>query len=73
MREYRGAATAVPDKPPPKTRPEDELDVDYFVCRQCNSPCYSFEMEKGRLTEAVCTVCGNDDILLFNVGEDEDE
>ena len=73
MREYRGDAIDVSDKPPPKTRPEDELDVDYFVCRQCNSPCYSFEMEKGRLTEALCTVCGNDDILLFNLGEDEDE
>jgi hypothetical protein len=63
----------VPEKPPRKNRPDDELDVDYFVCRVCNSPCYSFEMEKGRLTEAVCLVCGNDDILLFNLGEGEDE
>jgi hypothetical protein len=73
MREYRRAATAVPDQTPPKPRPEDELDVDYLVCRQCHSPCYSFEMEEGSLKEAICTVCGNEDILLFNIGEEENE
>jgi hypothetical protein len=30
-------------------------------------------MDRGRLKEAVCTVCGNEDIHLFNLGEDEDE
>ena len=59
------------DKPPPKPRPDDELDVDYLVCRQCNSPCYTFEMEKGRPTEAHCLVCGNEDLILFNIGEEE--
>ena len=74
MREYRGAATAVVDKPPPKPRDDSERDEDYLVCRQCTSPCYIFEMEKGKLTEAQCTVCGNDDVLLFNIGEElEDE
>jgi translation initiation factor 2 beta subunit (eIF-2beta)/eIF-5 len=64
----------VPDKELPKHRPEDERDIDYLICRQCNSPCYAFEMDKGRLTEAVCTVCGNDDTQLFNIGEElEDE
>jgi hypothetical protein len=72
VREYRGA-TAVLDKPPPKPPAEDERDIDYYVCRQCNSPCYTFETEKGRLTEAVCLICGNEDILLFNVGEEENE
>jgi len=47
--------------------------VDYLVCRQCNSPCYSFEMEMGSPKEAICTVCGNEDILLFNIGEEENE
>jgi translation initiation factor 2 beta subunit (eIF-2beta)/eIF-5 len=62
----------VSDKPPPpKPRTDDELDVDYLVCRQCNSPCYTFEMEKGTLTEAQCLVCGNDDLILFNIGEDQ--
>ena len=59
------------DKPPPKPRPDAELDVDYLVCRQCNSPCYTFEMEKGTLTEAQCLVCGNEDLILFNIGEDQ--
>ena len=45
--------------------------MDYLVCRQCNSPCYSFEMEKGKLTEAQCAVCGNEDLILFNIGEDQ--
>jgi hypothetical protein len=57
----------------PKPRSEDESDVDYLMCRQCNSPCYTFEMEKGVLKEAICTICGNEDILLFNIGEEEDE
>jgi hypothetical protein len=62
----------VSDKPPPpKPRADDELDVYYLFCRQCNSPCYTFEMEKGTLTEAQCLVCGNDDLILFNIGEDQ--
>jgi hypothetical protein len=28
-------------------------------------------MEKGKVTEAVCLICGNEDILLFNLGEEE--
>ena len=71
MREYRGAPTAVPDQPPRKPLLDTERDVDYLVCRQCNSPCYSFEMEKGKLTEAQCAVCGNEDLILFNIGEDQ--
>lgn len=59
------------DKPPPKPNPDAELDVDYLVCRQCNAPCYTFEMERGTVTEAVCLVCGNDDIILFNIGEEQ--
>lgn len=73
MREYLGDATAVPDSKPRKPRPDEERDVDYLICRQCNSPCYVFEMDKGHLQEALCEVCGNDDPLLFNIGEEEDE
>jgi hypothetical protein len=47
--------------------------VEYLMCRQCNSPCYTFEMEKGTIQEAICMVCGNDDILLFNIAEEEHE
>src|SRR6476620_1399047 len=73
VREYRGDTIAVVDTPP-TPRPEEERDIDYLVCRQCTAPCYVFEMEKRRLTEAVCTICGNDYIRFFNIGEDlEDE
>ena len=64
----------MPDIPPRKPVPEDEREeVDYLICRQCNSPCYVFEMDRGRITEAQCTMCGNDDILFFNIAEEEHE
>lgn len=59
------------DKKPPKAPDDEERGLEYLICRECNSPCYVFEMEKGKLTDAQCLVCGNDDILLFNVAEDE--
>jgi hypothetical protein len=71
VREYGGAATAVPDKERPTAPPDEERDLDYLICRECNSPCYTFEMEKGKLTEAQCLVCGNEDLIQFNIGEEE--
>jgi hypothetical protein len=47
--------------------------VDYLLCRQCGSPCYVFEMDKGKIQEAQCMICGNDDILQFNIGEEEED
>ena len=74
VREYFGDATAVPDLPPRRPPTDDEREeVEYLMCRQCNSPCYTFEMEKGTIQEAICMVCGNDDILLFNIAEEEHE
>ena len=61
----------MPDKERPKPPDEDERELDYLICRECNTPCYTFEMEKGTLTEAQCLVCGNDDLILFNIGEEE--
>ena len=61
----------MPDKQPPRPPLEDERELDYLICRECNTPCYSFEMEKGKPTDAQCAVCGNDDILLFNLAEDQ--
>jgi hypothetical protein len=64
----------VPDIPPRKPPSDEEREeVDYLMCRQCNSPCYTFEMEKGTIQEAICLVCGNDDILLFNIAEEDHE
>lgn len=63
----------MPESKPPGKRPQDEeREIDYLVCRQCNSPCYVFEMKAGKIEEAMCMVCGNDDLLLFNIGEDDD-
>ena len=74
MRKYPGDATAVPEsKPPGPSKPEDEREIEYLVCLDCNTPCYDFEMQKKRLVEALCTMCGNEDILRFQLTEDEDE
>jgi hypothetical protein len=64
----------VPEKKKP-TRPEpgEEREIDYLICRECDTPCYDYQMEKGRLIEAICPVCGNEDVLLFQLTEDEDE
>ena len=43
---------------------------DYLICLNCETPCYVFEWEDDRLTEALCQVCGNDDPEQFAT-EDE--
>lgn len=58
----------------PETRPpsgeSDEREVDYLICRQCNTPCYIFEMDGSRISEAQCLVCGNDTVRFFALGEE---
>jgi hypothetical protein len=54
---------------PSKSEREDR-EIDYLVCSNCGTPCYVFEMEGDRIAEALCLVCGNDEIRMFNVGED---
>jgi hypothetical protein len=51
----------------------EERIVDYLVCRQCNSPCYVFEMEGEQVIEAFCEVCGNDAPRRFLLGDYEDD
>lgn len=34
---------------------------EYVICLDCETPCYVFEWRDGTITEALCTVCGNDD------------
>jgi hypothetical protein len=57
------------DNPRPKKSLEDR-EIDYLMCTQCGTPCYVFEMEGGRITEAVCLVCGNDEVRMFTIGEE---
>lgn len=44
--------------------------MDYLICQTCTTPSYIFEMEGGRITEAQCLVCGNDEPSQFSPGED---
>jgi len=61
----------VPDpKPPRKPRPVEERELDFLICKQCNNPCYVFEMEQGSVHEAQCLVCGNDEAKDFDLGEE---
>jgi len=53
--------------------PGDEREIDYLICQECQTPCYTFEIENGRIMEALCTVCGNEDTIRFTLGEAEEE
>jgi hypothetical protein len=57
-------------KPPRRPRPTEEREVDYLICKQCTTPCYIFEMEKGSITQAQCLVCGNESPGQFEIGEE---
>lgn len=54
-------------------RKDEEREIDYLICRDCNTPCYIFEMEGDRVREALCQVCGNEDAARFSIGEVEEE
>ncbi len=39
---------------------------EYLICLQCETPTYQFEYDNnGKLAQAVCTTCGNDDVSDF--------
>ena len=52
---------------------DEEREIDYLICRECNTPCYIFEMEGEQIQEALCQVCGNDLKARFAIGEVEEE
>ena len=58
------------DKPPALRKVQEDREVDYLICHQCNTPCYVFEMDGGRIVDATCLVCGNDSASQFGLGED---
>lgn len=45
-------------------------EPDYIICLECENPVYSFEWREGRVLEASCALCGNDDPANFAT-EDE--
>jgi hypothetical protein len=57
-----------PRRPPRK--PDEDREVDYLMCSQCGTPCYVFEIDGSRIVEATCLVCGNDEVGMFNIGEE---
>ncbi len=62
--------TPVESKPPRKPTPDEDREVDYLICQTCTTPSYIFEMEMGKVAEALCLVCGNEDPTQFLLGED---
>jgi len=57
-----------------RVRPEGEdREIDYLLCKECQTPCYVFETEGGRILEGQCQVCGNEDPLRFGIGEIDEE
>jgi hypothetical protein len=48
-------------------------EPEYLVCLNCDTPTYDFEWVGGKLTEAICQTCGNDDPEEFMTDSDYDE
>lgn len=48
------------------------MTPDYLICLECESPVYVFEWKDGVTKEAICEMCGNDDVSQFAT-EDEYE
>ena len=44
----------------------------YYVCLECETPCYVFEETEGELTEALCAMCGNSQPDQFLTEEEHD-
>lgn len=41
-------------------------DPEYFICLQCETPTYQFELDKhGKLVTVLCQTCGADDVSDF--------
>jgi len=46
------------------------MTPDYILCLECEAPCYVFEYKDGKITEALCTTCYNEDPDQFATEED---
>jgi len=55
---------------PPKRPLAEDREVDFLICRNCQTPCYVFEMDSGRIQDAQCLVCGNDSASQFTIGDE---
>lgn len=48
----------------------EEKEIEYVVCKQCETPTYNFEIYKGKIVSALCPVCGNDETDEFEIPGD---
>lgn len=46
---------------------------EYLICLECETPVYDFEWANGRVVEALCPQCGNDDPAAFATEEEFEE
>lgn len=46
---------------------------EYLICLECETPVYVFEWQDGRIVEAVCPMCGNEDPASFATEEELEE
>ena len=46
---------------------------EFLVCLECETPCYTFEWDGGKITEILCVACGNDDLDQFALPEEIEE
>src|ERR1035437_6677634 len=48
-------------------------EVEFLVCLNCDTPCYSFEYEERKgIVSAFCSVCGNDEAKEFRLPTDDE-
>ncbi len=38
---------------------------EYLICIECETPCYDFEFKSGEVTDAICSICGNEETDQF--------
>lgn len=43
---------------------------EYLICVECETPCYVFEWEGGKVTEILCETCGNEQPEQFVTADD---
>ena len=48
-------------------------EPEFVICNECDSPVYVFEWRDGRISEAVCSTCGNHKPSLFTTDEEYGE
>jgi hypothetical protein len=48
-------------------------EPEYLICLTCETPTYQFEWTNGKVVQAICATCGNDDLSEFMTEAEYDE